>query len=84
MGLLPYFFTIIEHSPPSHQSATIELGDTANVIEDMLRVTRFELPGKGTVEVINEWPDVDTAIRGPRCSRSGHPRHRGRWLRQLL
>ena len=63
MGLLPYFLAIIEHSPPSHQTATVELGDTANVVEDMLRSTRFELRGKGTVEVVNEWPDVDTAIR---------------------
>ena len=64
MGLLPYFLTIVEHSPPSHQTATIEIGETADVIEEMLRSTRFEVGAKGTVEVINEWPDVETAVRG--------------------
>lgn len=63
MGLLPYFLAIIEHSPPSHQTATVSLGETADVVVDMLRSTQFELQGKGTVEVVNEWPDVDTAVR---------------------
>jgi len=63
MGLLPYFLTVIEHSPPSHQSATRELGETTNVIADMLAVTGFDLLEEGTVEVTNEWPDVDTAVR---------------------
>lgn len=63
MGLLPYFIAIIEHSPPSHQIATVSLGETANVAEDMLSSTGFKLQRKGTVEVVNEWPDVDTAIR---------------------
>jgi SAM-dependent methyltransferase len=63
MGLLPYFLAIIEHSPPSHQAATVELGETANVIAAMLNLTGFEVQGEGTVEVVNEWPDVDTAVR---------------------
>lgn len=63
MGLLPYFLAIIEHSPPSHQAATVSLGDTANVVEEMLRATRFAIEDTGTVEVVNEWPDVDTAVR---------------------
>jgi len=63
MGLLPYFLAIIEHSPPSHQTATVSLGETANVAEDMLSSTQFEVQGKGAVEVVNEWPDVDTAVR---------------------
>ena len=63
MGLLPYFLSIIEHSPPSHQSATMELGETGNVIANMLRATDFELLDQGTIEVTNEWPDLDTAIR---------------------
>ncbi len=63
MGLMPYFLTVIEHSPPSHQAANVELGETSNVIEDMLRATDFDLLEQGTVEVINEWPDVDTAVR---------------------
>ena len=63
MGLLPYFLAIIEHSPPSHQIATVALGETANVAENMLSSTGFGVQGKGTVEVVNEWPDVDTAVR---------------------
>ena len=63
MGLMPYFLTVIEHSPPSHQAANMELGETSNVIANMLRATDFDLLDQGTVEVINEWPDVDTAVR---------------------
>lgn len=63
MGLMPYFLTVIQHSPPSHQAANIELGETSNVIADMLGATDFQLLDQGTVEVINEWPDVDTAVR---------------------
>jgi len=63
MGLMPYFLTVIQHSPSSHQTATMELGETSTVMADMLRATDFELLDQGTVEVINEWPDVDTAVR---------------------
>jgi SAM-dependent methyltransferase len=63
MGLLPYFLKIIELSPPSHQAATTELGETQLVAEDMLRSSGFAIVGTGTVEVVNEWPDVATAVR---------------------
>ena len=63
MGLLPYFLAVIEHSPASHQTATRDIGDTAAVIEEALRSTGYELLSAGTVEVANEWPDVDTAVR---------------------
>ena len=63
MGLLPYFLAIIEHSPPSHQTATTSIGDTASVAEHMLSSTGFEVRNAGAVEVVNEWPDVDTAVR---------------------
>lgn len=63
VGLLPYFLSVIEHSPPSHQAATMELGETGDVIADMLQATDFELLERGTVDVVNEFPDVDTAIR---------------------
>ena len=63
MGLLPYFLAIIEHSPPSHRAATTSIGDTAGVAECMLSSTGFELQASGAVEVVNEWPDVDTAVR---------------------
>lgn len=61
--LLPYFLAVIEHSPPSHQHATADLGDTANVMEHMLRAAQFEIERQGAVDVINEWPDVETAVR---------------------
>ncbi len=63
MGLMPYFLTVLEHSPLSHQAANVTLSQTSDVIADMLRATDFELLDQGTVEVINEWPDVDTAVR---------------------
>ena len=63
MGLLPYFGAVIQHSPASHQAATTRLGETAEVAEAMLATAGFELTDRGTVEVVNEWPDVDTAVR---------------------
>ncbi len=63
MGLLPYFLTVMEHSPPSHQAANVRLGETSTVIANMLLATGFELLDQGTVEVIAEWPDIDTAVR---------------------
>ncbi len=63
LGLMPYFIAVIQHSPQSHQAATMELGETGNVMADMLGATSFEMLDQGTVEVINEWPDVDTAVR---------------------
>ncbi len=63
MGLLPYFAKIIELSPLSHQSATMELGETGDVVEAMLERTHFEVQARGTVEATNEWPDVETAVR---------------------
>jgi SAM-dependent methyltransferase len=63
LGLLPYFLKVIELSPPSHGSASMEQGDTQNVIEDMLRATGFGGLERGTVEVTNEWPDIDIAVR---------------------
>ena len=63
MGLLPYFVKIIELSPPSHQEATVDIGGTHLVAEDMLRSTQFQIVEHGTVEVVSEWPDVATAVR---------------------
>jgi SAM-dependent methyltransferase len=63
MGLLPYFMKIIELSPASHATASMEQGDTRNVMEDMLRATGFQDLGRGAVTVVNEWPDVATAVR---------------------
>ncbi len=63
MGLLPYFLKIVELSPPSHQAATMELGDTRRVAEDMLRDASFRILDQGTIDVVAEWPDVATAVR---------------------
>jgi ubiquinone/menaquinone biosynthesis C-methylase UbiE len=62
VGLLPYFLKIIELSPASHGTASMQQGDTQNVMEDMLRTTGFEDVERGTVTVVNEWPDVSTAV----------------------
>ena len=65
MGLMPYFAKIIELSPPSHQSASMDQGATGRVgvVEDMLSATGFAVVERGTVEAVNEWPDVPTAVR---------------------
>jgi SAM-dependent methyltransferase len=65
MGLMPYFAKMIELSPPDHGTASLEQGDTGRrgVMEDMLAATGFELGERGPVDVVNEWPDVVTAVR---------------------
>ncbi len=63
LGLLPYFLKIIELSPSSHGTASMEQGDTQNVIEDMLTATGFGSIDRGAVMVVNEWSDVSTAVR---------------------
>ncbi len=63
LGLMPYFLKVIELSPSSHATATMEQGDTQNVIEDMLRAAGFGALERGTVNVVNEWPDTSTAVR---------------------
>lgn len=65
LGLMPYFLKVIELSPPSHGAASLEQGDTGRpgVVEDMLATTGFELVARGTVDVVNEWPDAATAAR---------------------
>jgi hypothetical protein len=63
---MPYFMKVMELSPPSHQAASMEQGDTgrAGVVEEMLTATGFALLDRGAVEVVDEWPDVETAVRG--------------------
>lgn len=63
LGLMPYFLKVIELSPPSHGTATTEHGDTQNVIGDMLTAVGFAVLERGTVNVVNEWPDLSTAVR---------------------
>jgi SAM-dependent methyltransferase len=65
LGLLPDFLKMIELSPPDHGTASMEQGDTGRrgIVEDMLTATGFELVERRTVDVVNEWPDVATAVR---------------------
>lgn len=63
LGLMPYFVKVIELSEASHGKATGEQGDTQNVIEEMLEAAGFEDVRRGTVQVVNEWPDADVAVR---------------------
>ena len=65
LGLLPYFLKVIELSPPEHGAANMEHGDTGRdgVVEDMLAATGFTAVERGAVDVVNEWPDVATAVR---------------------
>lgn len=65
LGLLGYFTKIIELSPPSHGETTLYHGDTGSegVVEAMLSSTGFEIRERGTVTVVNEWPDLEIALR---------------------
>jgi SAM-dependent methyltransferase len=65
LGLLPYFGKIIELSPPAHGVASVQQGDTGRpgVLEAMLASTGFVPRERGFVNVVNEWPDVETAVR---------------------
>jgi SAM-dependent methyltransferase len=65
LGLLPYFATLVELSPPSHVDATLNQGDTGRpgVAEQMLADAGLEFAERGTAQVINEWPDLDLATR---------------------
>jgi SAM-dependent methyltransferase len=65
MGLMPYFLKVIELSPPEHGVANVEHGDTGRegVVEEMLAGTGFTPSERGSVDVVNEWPDAATAVR---------------------
>ncbi len=65
VGLLPFFMKVIELSPQEHGAASMEQGDTGRpgIIEEMLSAAGFAVTGRGAVDVVNEWPDVATAVR---------------------
>jgi SAM-dependent methyltransferase len=65
LGLLGYFQKVLELSPPSHGEATVSQGATGTpgVVEEMLARTGFEILERGTVTVVNEWPDTEIALR---------------------
>ena len=78
LGLMPFFLKIIELSPPDHGTASMEQWDTRRpgVVEDMLAATGFEQVERGTVDVVNEWPDVETAVRALAAAGPSAPRSR--------
>ena len=63
LGLVPYFAKVMELSEASHAAANMEHGDTKNVIEDMLEAAGSECLERGTITVVNEWPDTEIAVR---------------------
>jgi SAM-dependent methyltransferase len=65
LGLLPYFAALLELSPPNHVDATLNQGDTGRpgVAERMLADAGLEYVDRGTAHVVNEWPDLDLAVR---------------------
>ena len=65
LGLLSYFAVLLELSPPDHADATVNQGDTGRpgVAEQMLADAGLEFVDRGTAEVVNEWPDLDLAVR---------------------
>lgn len=65
LGLLPYFATLLEFSPPGHVEASLTQGYTGRpgVAEQMLADAGLEFVGRGTAQVVNEWPDLDLAAR---------------------
>lgn len=84
IGLLPYFAALMELSPPSHVDATLNQGDTGRpgVAEQMLADAGLEYVDRGTAKVVNEWPDLDLAVRAlasagpswPALQEAGHER----------
>ncbi len=65
LGLLAYFAALLELSPPGHVDATLNQGGTGRpgVAEQMLAAAGLEFAGRGTAQVVNEWPDLDLAVR---------------------
>lgn len=65
LGLLPYFATVAELSPADHTAATLNQGDTGRpgVAEQMLESAGLEFAARGTAQVVNEFPDLDLAVR---------------------
>ena len=65
LGLLPYFMTIAALSPQDHVVATLGQADTGRpgVAEAMFEAAGIEVVERGRSTVLNEWPDIDTAVR---------------------
>jgi SAM-dependent methyltransferase len=65
VGLVPYFVTVFENSPADHVESNVSMADTGRpgVAEAMVETAGLEMLERGRVDVVNEWPDVDLAVR---------------------
>lgn len=65
LGLLPYFVTVAQNSPPSHVQATLDQGQTGRpgVAEALVGSAGLRVLDRGAVTVTNEFPDLDTFTR---------------------
>lgn len=65
LGLMPYFLTIAALSPQEHVAATLGQADTGRpgVAEAMFDAAGIAAVERGASTVVNEWPDLDTAVR---------------------
>jgi SAM-dependent methyltransferase len=65
LGLLPYFVTVAQNSPPSHVQATLGQAETGRpgVAEALLESVGLRVQDRGAVSVTNEFPDLETFTR---------------------
>lgn len=65
MGLMPFFAKLVAMSPPEHGEATLNMGDTGRVgvVEEMFSEANLEFLERGTFNVVNEFPDLELAVR---------------------
>lgn len=65
LGLMPYFLTVAALSPDSHVAATLGQAETGRpgVAEEMFATAGLDVLERGRSTVVNEWPDVATAVR---------------------
>ncbi len=75
LGLLPFFAALMELSPPGHVDATLNQAETGRpgVAEQMLADAGLQFTARGTAQVVNEWPDLDLAVRALAASGPSWP-----------
>ncbi len=75
LGLLPYFVTVVENSPPSHIQSTLDQGGTGRpgVAEALLESAGLRVLDRGAVRVTNEFPDLDTFTRAAAAAGPSFP-----------
>ena len=75
LGLLPYFDTVVQNSPPSHAQATLNQAGTgrSGVAEALLESAGLRIVNRGTVLVTNEFPDLETFARAAAAAGPSYP-----------